>query len=391
MKPFPFRILFACIFLPPICYVLTLQLLEGYFQRSESSILNEIAVRNYEALYDGQYTVKEEINRNIGEYLSRNFMYRLGVRTIILVKTKDNQILYPVEFSRGSPDQGGGESFSAIPEKLINYVDVAAENYRILNKGLSVSVDVDIEHNSWLSNGILVFYVFLSVLVLRRVIQKRLRETEKKETGLKELIQDLSDQLAGRESGLKEAETKEAVYREKIAALKREKKDLTKDLDGFLEEMEDLETGLKAQRELREETEQEVVSLREDLDRLKDRLLSPKKKKKKGEKTLKRFRVLYKNLFFTERAVEGFVSLTDDFQLKGEEIIHKLNEDETQVVVKRKVFGKGGKMNMLEADFAYSGRIYFQKDSRAGIRVMAIGTKNTQGRDLAFLESMREK
>ena len=119
--------------------------------------------------------------------------------------------------------------------------------------------------------------------------------------------------------------------------------------------------------------------------------VTKKKKRKRTESTLKRFRVLYKNLLFTDRAVEGFLSLTDDFQLKAEEVIHRLNEDETQVSVRRKVFGKGGKMNMLEADFAYSGRVYFQKDSKGGIRVAAIGTKNTQDRDLAFLEAMREK
>jgi hypothetical protein len=94
-------------------------------------------------------------------------------------------------------------------------------------------------------------------------------------------------------------------------------------------------------------------------------------------------------VIFTERAVEGFNSLTDEFQLKAEELIHRINEDDSTVSVKRKVFGKGGKMNVLEVDFSYSGRIYYQKDSQAKTRILAIGTKTTQDQDLAYLE--REK
>ena len=67
-------------------------------------------------------------------------------------------------------------------------------------------------------------------------------------------------------------------------------------------------------------------------------------------------------------------------------MIHKLNEDDAQVPVKRKVFGKGGKMNILEADFSYSGRIYFQKDSQHKTKIVTIGTKNTQDKDLVYVE-----
>jgi hypothetical protein len=42
-------------------------------------------------------------------------------------------------------------------------------------------------------------------------------------------------------------------------------------------------------------------------------------------------------------------------------------------------------MNVLEAEFSYSGRIYFQRDSQSRIKLLAIGTKNTQGEDLAYV------
>jgi hypothetical protein len=388
MKQFPFKILFIGIFLPPICYLLTLHMLEGYFQKREAAKLNQIIIQDFEALYEGRYTVKEEINRNIGEYLSRSLMFRLGVRMHILVKTKDDQILYPVLFRKDHKGSNAVNEFSELPTKSLNFVEVAAENYRILNKGLILSFDLRIRHNSWLSNSILIFYVFLFVMILQMFIRKGLREAERQEKEQEELIQRLSGQLTRAENRLKETEDKEANYLEKIEDLKKDKMDLSKDLDGFLGEMEGLESGLKEQRELREERELEVLQLREEMDRLKVKFKKPRQKRKMTETTHKRFKVLYKNLIFTDRAIEGFLSLTDEFKLKGEEVIHKLNEDDTQVHIKRKVFGKGGKMNILEADFSYSGRIYFQKDSQHKTKVVTIGTKNTQEKDLAYIESV---
>jgi len=388
MKQFPFKILFISIFLPPICYLLTLHMLEGYFQKREAGKLNQIIIQDFEALYEGRYTVKEEINRNIGEYLSRSLMFTLGVRMHILVKTKDDYILYPALFKRDLKDSNEENEFSELPTKSLNFVEVAAESYRILNKGLILSVDVRIKHNSWLSNSILVFYVFLFVLILQRFIRKGIRETERQETEQKDLINRLSEQVSLAEKRLKETQGKEDNYQEKIDELKKDKKDLSKDIDGFVEEMEGLESGLKEQSELKEEMEFEVLQLREEMDRLKVKFKKPKQKKKKAETTHKRFKVLYKNLIFTDRAIEGFLFLTDEFKLKAEEVIHKLNEDDTQVPVKRKVFGKGGKMNILEAGFSYSGRIYFQKDSQHKTKIVTIGTKNTQEKDLAYIESV---
>jgi len=376
------------IFLPPICYLLTLNMMEGYFQKRGAAKLNQIIIQDFEALYEGRYTVKEEINRNIGEYLSQSLMFRLGVRMHILVKTRDDHILYPVLFRKDLKGSNAENDFSELPTKSLNFVEVASENYNILNKGLVLSLDVRIRHNSWLSNSILVFYVFLFVTILQVFIRKGIREAERQEKEQADLIQRLSDQLTRAEKRLKETEGKEDNYLERIDDLKKDKRDLSKDIDGFVDEMEGLESGLKEQRELKEEMEFEVLQLREEMDRLKVKFKKPKQKKKKAETTHKRFKVLYKNLIFMDRAVEGFLSLTDEFQLKAEEVIHNLNEDDTQVPVKRKVFGKGGKMNILEVDFSYSGRIYFQKDSQHKTKIVTIGTKNTQEKDLAYIESV---
>jgi hypothetical protein len=176
-----------------------------------------------------------------------------------------------------------------------------------------------------------------------------------------------------------------AEYTDRINAFRKDKSDLARDVDGLLEEIEKQEAGLREQTRLREEMANQVLHLRAELDKV---AMKPKKKKKTVDAAAKRFTVLYKNLAFTERAVEGFLDLTDEFQLKAEEVIHKLNEDESAVSVKRKVFGKGGKVNVLEVVFSYSGRIYYQKDSQAKKTIVAVGTKNTQEKDLAYLESI---
>jgi hypothetical protein len=58
------------------------------------------------------------------------------------------------------------------------------------------------------------------------------------------------------------------------------------------------------------------------------------------------------------------------------------------VTVKRKVFSKKGKLNIFEAIFSYSGRIYFRKKDSNKMEIVAIGTKNTQEQDIAFMEGI---
>jgi hypothetical protein len=382
MRGFPYKLLFMCILLPPICYILTLYLSEEYLRKLETSRLNGIIIQNYEALYEGRHSIKEEINRNIGEYLlKQGIRFRMGIRTDILVKTKDNIILYPISIEQNTNNIATDLSVNAP-----NYVEVAAENYRILNKGIIRVVDVNIKFNGLLSYGILLFYVFLAVFVIQRAVKNRIRETERVEKEYEESIKELTGKLMEAEFGLSEIKQKEDVYLNNIEKLNRERKNLSTDIDGLLEEIEGLEAGLKEQRGVREEREKDVLNLREEIDRLKGRFERPEKKIKEIDAIGKRFRVLYKNLTFTERALDGFLSLSDEFQLKAEEIIHRLNDDDTKVPVKRKVFGKGGKMNFLELEFSYSGRIYYRKDTQSRIKIFVIGTKKTQGQDIAFLE-----
>jgi type IV secretory pathway VirD2 relaxase len=82
------------------------------------------------------------------------------------------------------------------------------------------------------------------------------------------------------------------------------------------------------------------------------------------------------------------MELGDDMKIKSEEVIHRLNENSTAVKIKRKVFGKKGRETVREVIFAYNGRLYFRKIKDCKIEILAIGTKNTQTKDLEFLDNL---
>jgi uncharacterized protein YoxC len=380
MKNIPYKTLFLCIFLPPVCYILTIQSLDGYFQKRETATIKDLLIQHPAALYEGRYSVEEEISRNLGRYLKSSIKGKLGVITTILVKTRDGRILYPPVF--GNQQEDGNQNGL---NNNMNYVEMAADNYRILTDGLIVDVGMKIRYNSWLSNSILVIYVFLAVIVLRLVVRRGLAEAERREEEQQERIEGLASQLERTTAQIESVVAKEKTYLGKIGELKKEKHDLSKDVDGLLEEMEELETGLHHQRESREDLENQVAELKKEIERLREKGEKRGKKAKTSENVARRFRLLYKNVEFSDRAITGFAGLTPEFQLKGEEIIHQLNENDELISIRRKVFGKGGKMNVLEVDFAYSGRLYFQKSGEGKIRVLSIGTKNSQNQDLAYI------
>jgi hypothetical protein len=74
---------------------LTLNGLEKYLGKREREKVQDLMIRDQQGLYEGRFTIKEEVNRNLGRYLSDDFEHKIGIKTEILVKTKDDRILYP--------------------------------------------------------------------------------------------------------------------------------------------------------------------------------------------------------------------------------------------------------------------------------------------------------
>ena len=275
-----------------------------------------------------------------------------------------------------------------------------------MNDGLTVSVDVKVQHNSWLTNSILILYLFSSILLLYWHYKKRDREWVATRENEKRRIELLSRKLDESENTMEELSRKEKDYINKVEKFKRDKDDLESDvvhlmdeieiqkkksleIDEILDEMEKLEEDARKNMALKEEKEREISQLREEINQLKMiEEQGAKKRKKDIDSVEKRFTVIYKNLIFNKKALEGYIHLTQDFQLKAEEIIHRLNQDDSLVNIKRKYFSKRGKLHIFETIFSYSGRIYFKKRDDKKIEIITIGTKNTQEQDITFIEAM---
>jgi len=368
--------------------------------------LQNIIIQDYEALYQGRHRIKEEINTNIDQYLKKDTLRILGVITKILVTTKRGELLYPHYYGQGDIDFSKHRGFDNSSSESFNYIKIAEKNFQILNDGLVLSVDVKAKHNSWLTNSILILYLFSSILTLYWYYKRRVKKWVVTRENEQKRIDLLSSKLAESEKSMGELSKKERDYISKTQKLKRDKEDLESDIlqlmdeveiqkkksleiDEILEEMERLEEQASKYMALKEERELEISQLREEINQLKMiEEKSARRRKKDIESVEKRFNTIYKNLIFHKKAIEGFLMLTHDFQLKAEEMIHRLNDDDSVVNVKRKVFGKKGKLNIFEAIFSYSGRIYFKKRDNKKIEIITIGTKNTQEQDITFIEGI---
>jgi len=406
MTYFSFRVLFICIFIPPVLYVFSVQGLEQYLQNKRAKQVQSIIIQDFEAVYSGRYSITEEINTNLERYAREDKLRSLGVITKIVVSTKNGKLLYPQYYEEKDIDFDNKTEFDTGSTELFNYIRIAQENFRILNEGLIVSVDVEVRHNSWLTNSILILYIFSSILILYGYYKKRAREWMVKTEHEQNRIEAISANLTESEKSLQELSQKEQDYISKIQSLTTDREKLKSDIallmdevelqnkksleiDEILDEMERLEEQASKNIALREDKEHEIIQLKEEIDQLEMTGKQGAKKRKKDMNSIKkRFSVIYKNLNFHDRAIEGYSLLPQDFQLKAEETIHRLNEDDSLVTVKRKVFSKKGKLNIFEAIFSYSGRIYFRKKDNNKMEIVAIGTKNTQEQDIAFMEGI---
>jgi len=271
--------------------------------------------------------------------------------------------------------------------------EIAAENYSLLNDGLSVTVDVELEFGSILPNIILGGYIFLSLAFLYGMYRVGNRKIALEEAALNKEFQHLQEkgqELSKRLADLKE--DRDIVYEERDRlekSLMDEKRKAGSNEAELFEEIVQIDETLEKNLLLQQQQEKEIKTLKEKINIYEDeykRAHAPKGKE--IEVLSKRFGTLYKNISVHERAVEGFAALTENMKIKGEEIIHRLNEAPEQVPIKRKVFRGKGKMAVWEVLFSYNGRLYFRRTREQQIEVLAVGNKNTQSKDLEFINKI---
>lgn len=377
MKFVSFKIIILCILLPPVFYIFTVQSLERHYKSQFADEIQSIYTGDTAPLLNGSIALKDAINNNIDRYLKGKAAISWGVTAKVTVTTKEGTILYPAVYV----DEG--DSFIQSDP-----MQVAADNYKLMNEGLVVSVDLKLEHNTKLSNAILAFYIVLSVLALyfyyRAGLDRAKQEDMIKNSEIERLLKNQKEHLDNLQVLEQEREklTSEMVKIKRL--LEDEKIKASKNEDEMIQEIVTLEEKLGHNLALQQESEEEMQTLKEKIKRFE----KGRRRQKGAANIRKRFKTLYKNISLHDRAVGGFIDLEDDLKIKSEEIIHNLNQDPKLVPVKRKVFGKKSRQTVQEVIFAYKGRLYFRQTKGKRIEVLAIGTKNTQAKDLGFLDNL---
>jgi len=382
LKFLSLKILILCILLPPVLYIFSVQSVERHLKNRFANEIEDIYLGNTRSLFEGSVRLKDAINRNINRYLQSKALIPLGVKVTITVTSKQNTILYPAVVD--------DKDVSLLPN---DSMQIASDNYKLMNEGLAVNVDLVVEHNTLLTNGILGFYIFASILVLsfyywRGVKKTREAEMEKDSEifRLKEIELNRSDNL---KALMKDKKILISEIKKIEKQLKKEKINASKNEEEMIKEIVALEEKINKKIGLLNERQEEIDALKEKIKLFEKEIRKESKQKTKiYNSTLKRFKTLYKNISIDKRAIIGFIDLTEDMKIKSEEIIHKLNENPKLVPIKRKVFSKKSRAAVQEVIFSYNGRLYFRPTKQGMIEILTIGTKNTQTKDLEYLDKI---
>ena len=394
MRRLPFHILFSCILMPPVLYILSLQALELVLQKRWTSELRQVLISDTRSLLDGHTAIEDEIKKNVEGYLSSRKIQKWGVLARVTVKTKTGRWLYPFSgkdtyymfdmqvFPQQRP--------SPTPTEMLG---VAEKNLKIMDEGIETVLTVQIPRNTWTANCLLILYLAVFTFILYRAYKKITTEARHLEFVNHQALETANENLMTAQERLKEVTLREMNYLDEIQKLKTDLAKVSGRVreteDEALNQIEQLETSLNESVSLREELEIEVLRLTDELEKVESQQKTThKKQQKQVDSTMKRFKTLYKNLEIQERAVDGFLNLEAELQLRAEEFIHQINEDHTRLTVKRKVFSKKGSVATFECEFGYRGRIYFRPGPGAKTQILAIGTKNSQAKDLAYLEGI---
>ena len=376
MKYLPFKILIVCVLIPPILYVLSMQAMERYLHGKYSREIQNIYLGNTQSLLDGSVRLKNAVSGNIKLYLESKTLLSLGVKSTVRVTTQKGMPIYPAGY-----DEEDGFEYK-------NPVEIASENYRLMNEGLRVDLDLEIEQLSWISSGVLLFYLLVSIVVLYGFYRIGLKRAQTEEREVELEIARLGDVERKYQETLRRLEAEKgsliSEYEILIRELEKEKQNASHNEENMIDEMVALEEKINENLKQQEEQQAEIQTLKEELSRYE----KGKTKTRASDSISRRFAVIYKNLVFHEKAIEGFADLTENMKIKAEEIIQQLNHEPALVQVKRKVFGKKNRETVLEVVFSYKGRLYFRRMKDNKIEIVTIGTKNDQDRDLEFLDRL---
>ena len=382
MRHFSVTLLVLCMLLPPGMYLATVAALEQQIQSRFTRAIEDASTGDPQPLLEGSVRLRDALRANVDAFLRSSSLVRWGVSARVSVTTRAGAALYPVPYD-DDPE-------ASAP---VNPTQIARENFALLSEGLVVQVDVSLEHNRLLSNAILGLYVGAALAVLLLHYRSAGRRTRGDEAERREEVERLQQLQQATGERLAELQGQREALKQELGRLQSSMSDersrAERNEDDLIAEVESLEKRLEENRQLQDIQQQEILALKDSLAGHEKEQRREDKSRQKAEAALrKRFATLYKNISVNDRAIEGLAELNDDLRLKGEEVVHQLNSNPDLVAVKRKVFGKKNRETVLEVVFAYKGRLYFRRGADRRVEVLAVGTKNSQERELEFLANL---
>ena len=382
MRHFPLTTVILCVLLPPLMYAFSVQSLEKLVRSHYAEQWVQIYTADPQRLFEGSIRLQDAIRETTDAFLASRKLPRWGVHVWATVKSPDGTVLYPGAYDTASVDLDDADSIA-----------IARENFRLLNEGLIRTIDLKIEHNTPISNLILSLYLAVALLVLIWVYRRWAVRTRAEALAKQKVIDHLSTARQESLAQLERLQVQRNLLDDKIKALQaerlREHQAATDADDQLIDELVALEEKIAAYVERHDIQAQEIDALkRKILEYEKDGADQVGRPHKTVKGVRKRFNTLYKDTSIHDRAIAGFVNLTEEMKIKAEEVVHQLNANPTLVSIKRKVFGKKNRQTVFEVIFGYKGRLYFRNGGSNRVEVLVIGTKLTQNKDLAFLEKL---
>jgi DNA repair exonuclease SbcCD ATPase subunit len=277
-----------------------------------------------------------------------------------------------------------------------------------------VDVNVDVPVDSLLAGSIwvglgalLVPFLFLQQRAMARREAALYSDALTARDATLERARSIQSELEKVQSRLSRLEPVERAHVEEIATLERERSELEQRLKKLAQREQsvrhkaarfgDLDREREALEDLLDEAVQDLEQKDGEISSLTERLNKAAKaptqssggRARGAEQLGKRMRTLYPALEFDARAIDDIVGLGDEtLRLRAEEALKRLESDQDNATVRRKVGGLPAGLSIFELGFAGKGRIYYTRAKGPGFRVLAVGGKASQKTDLDYLRKL---
>ena len=394
-----FRVLYLALFAFMMLYVVSIEVAETMLQRH---FKEQVRIATRVSPSNGPIVV--QIHERVDEVIQSSPWVRVGGRPRARDGPRERRRHTPLH--RHGPDDSCRAARHHPRRRMYRAV-------RMLPTDSDVHIAV--AHGSMLSASILIAYasVLLSGLFFynrsiarreaarlagavaaRESAAQRARSIESELSAVRNRLDELEPSERSQSVEIQKLQGERASLRAKLSELARREAELV----AGAERSTELEDERQALEDLLEEALEDVNQKESEINELQDRLKTAAKKKPSGggssksreaERLARRMKTLYKNLAFDDRAIADLVALRDDaMKLRAEEALKRLAEDSESAAVRRKVGGLPPALSIFELGFAGKGRIYYSRNDSGVYRVLSIGAKNTQQKDLEYLSRL---